>query len=694
MSNILALVRRAALAAFALSAPLSAQNNINWEWIRNSSGGDVLAGAPGQTITIRARVQNTGLTYWDGNYYLELKSDSQHLYYPSISGVGPGGVIECDFYLTLPSTTGSYSYYFTAVQNGVEYFGPTHWRSVSVESTNRPPNWTSPTGSPTATVGQSLSYEFRATDPDGNLSQMEIAWRTPSGAVWAIHPWFAAQSPISKIVTFNQGPGTYELWVNASDSAGLVRDPWSQNIAGERITITVTQATAPQITSHPSHQTVSTGGNATFSVGASGSGPLSYQWRKNGSNIAGATNASYTVSSAQLSDSGSSYSVVVTNSAGSVISNPATLTVMAGARQRFTVGAGYSTIQSAINAACAAGGQTEVYIPAGRYALNTALVLAAGANRNIWIVGEGPNITVLECATLQSGFLFDFANNSEQVVFRDFTLEPQGNCGTGIRAAFPADPVAGSSVRNVEIDNVHLLGSYGDIFTTGIELARANRARLYNCYLSNGWEGGLQGSAIKFPHRCPNAEIIACNVSHVEKAIEFSAVSSSLPHRDVLITDDVAVGVTYGVIAAGGAPTQRVTIKNTHIDTRKSGMSLYLADAIDTSILGNFLLSGEANTPGYTYAMVLNARSSSATSPNRSVISANRIHGLLQGGQIVLQGASNGSVLQYTGWGHTIGYSVWLQTSASGYTATGNHSYDPSFSVLAEGSPNTLTNNN
>ena len=42
---------------------------------------------------------------------------------------------------------------------------------------------------------------------------------------------------------------------------------------------------APSITQHPSDQTVAEGETATFSVGASGTSPLSYQWRKNGSNI-------------------------------------------------------------------------------------------------------------------------------------------------------------------------------------------------------------------------------------------------------------------------------------------------------------------------------------------------------------------------------------------------------------------------
>src|SRR5205823_8916841 len=71
----------------------------------------------------------------------------------------------------------------------------------------------------------------------------------------------------------------------------------------------------------------------TFSVQAQGSLPLSYQWQSappgssTFSNIAGATASSYTTPARALSDSGSSYRVIVTNAYGSVTSNAATLTV-------------------------------------------------------------------------------------------------------------------------------------------------------------------------------------------------------------------------------------------------------------------------------------------------------------------------------------------------------------------------------
>ncbi len=80
------------------------------------------------------------------------------------------------------------------------------------------------------------------------------------------------------------------------------------------------------ITNQPHSVEVAQGSNATFSVGVSGPAPLGYQWQLNTTNIALATNSSYTVLNAQLTNQGN-YSVVVTNAGGSVTSSNAVLTV-------------------------------------------------------------------------------------------------------------------------------------------------------------------------------------------------------------------------------------------------------------------------------------------------------------------------------------------------------------------------------
>src|SRR5579863_4736732 len=69
-------------------------------------------------------------------------------------------------------------------------------------------------------------------------------------------------------------------------------------------------ATAPpSISAQPQNATVSAGQSASFSVLASASAPLSYQWRRNGSDIANATQSSYLIANAQPADSGAQFAV-------------------------------------------------------------------------------------------------------------------------------------------------------------------------------------------------------------------------------------------------------------------------------------------------------------------------------------------------------------------------------------------------
>jgi alpha-tubulin suppressor-like RCC1 family protein len=85
--------------------------------------------------------------------------------------------------------------------------------------------------------------------------------------------------------------------------------------------------TAPEITTQPQNASVTAGQTATFSVAATGTAPLSYQWRRNGTDIAGATSASYTTPATTLADNGAQFSVVVSNAVGSVTSAATTLSV-------------------------------------------------------------------------------------------------------------------------------------------------------------------------------------------------------------------------------------------------------------------------------------------------------------------------------------------------------------------------------
>jgi len=143
------------------------------------------------------------------------------------------------------------------------------------------------------------------------------------------------------------------VWINTLDLSGgsAVRAPFATGISGGALAITVgpdgnlyylgrsadalfkiiyNNATSPFITNQPADLTVGEGQNAVLSVSALGSTPLSYQWRKNGNNIPGATNSTLAFSPAALANSGN-YTVVVSNASGNVTSEVATLTVLQNA---------------------------------------------------------------------------------------------------------------------------------------------------------------------------------------------------------------------------------------------------------------------------------------------------------------------------------------------------------------------------
>ena len=86
-------------------------------------------------------------------------------------------------------------------------------------------------------------------------------------------------------------------------------------------------AMAPVITQQPVDLTVTSSQPASFSVAATGSAPLAYQWQRNGADIAGATAATYSIGTTAPADTGAVFRAIVSNIAGSASSNNATLTV-------------------------------------------------------------------------------------------------------------------------------------------------------------------------------------------------------------------------------------------------------------------------------------------------------------------------------------------------------------------------------
>jgi hypothetical protein len=145
---------------------------------------------------------------------------------------------------------------------------------------------------------------------------------TVFGPGWNSSVWQeGVQYVVFRNVAISNSLQTVNLSVYPSASSYAV-------ISGMQIVPTGSAGTqAPFISSQPQNQSVTAGNNATFTVTASGTAPLGYQWLFNGTDLAGATNPSLTLTGVTTNQAGG-YSVIITNSAGSVLSSNASLTVL------------------------------------------------------------------------------------------------------------------------------------------------------------------------------------------------------------------------------------------------------------------------------------------------------------------------------------------------------------------------------
>jgi Beta-xylosidase len=144
---------------------------------------------------------------------------------------------------------------------------------------------------------------------------------------------------------------------------------------GSRVALVTTDA-PPTIGTQPQSRSVFAGDAVTFSVAADGSPPPTFQWKKNGVEIAGATGASYSLAEVSAADAGS-YTVVVTNSSGSVTSAIATLTVE-------TVSAGGSRFLGiATRARCGTGNDVTI----------GGFVIDGAGPKRVLIRAVGPTLT-------------------------------------------------------------------------------------------------------------------------------------------------------------------------------------------------------------------------------------------------------------------------------------------------------------
>ena len=269
-------------------------------------------------------------------------------------------------------------------------------------------------------AGTTYYYQVNSTDVKGNHGHGGNSFKTLGVSVsGTINPTSdgsgatvtlsgtqnaTATADNSGAYTFSDLPsGSYTVKPN---KAGYSFSPASQtvtvgtaNVAGVNFAAS-TSTSAPTISTQPVNQTVTAGQTATFSVVAAGTAPLSYQWQKNGVNIAGATGASYTTPVTATTDSGSTFDVVVSNTAGTITSNAATLTVNAPAIQL-----GSTSINFGNEVVNVATSQALIIKNTGTATLSIAQINPTGSAFSVSGFTLPLNITTGNQTTISVGFL-------------------------------------------------------------------------------------------------------------------------------------------------------------------------------------------------------------------------------------------------------------------------------------------------
>ena len=202
---------------------------------------------------------------------------------------------------------------------------------------------------PTLADDQS-NYRCLVTNAFGSVTSNSAVLTVTAAPTITSHPANLTVNPgqpaTFQVVARGSAPLTYQWQRNsvnipAANSADYTLADTSLNASGAKFKCVVSNAfgvvtsneatltvnAAPTITGQPADQTVAEGQPAAFTVVANGSGPLSYQWQRNGTNIPSANSSTYNIPASLFSDSGARFRCVVSNAFGSVISSEATLTV-------------------------------------------------------------------------------------------------------------------------------------------------------------------------------------------------------------------------------------------------------------------------------------------------------------------------------------------------------------------------------
>ncbi|MBI5767105.1 MAG: immunoglobulin domain-containing protein [Verrucomicrobia bacterium] len=269
---------------------------------------DVVFSLPASAITITAQpVSLSVVAGLSASFSVTASGPSPLSYQWRKNGVALSGATSST--LTLATVSAADTAAYDVVVSGGGASVTSSSAALTVNPVQSPPVITQQPASVAATSGGTATFSVNASGTPTPTYQ----WRRNSAAIAGATN---AALLLSNLQTDHAG--TYDVVV--TNSAG--------SVTSTAVTLAVTSGTgAPAISSQPSGTTVANGGAASFSVVATGTPAPTYQWRKDGTDLAGATNATLTLTNVQRTNAGT-YNVVVRNTVGSVTSSAAVLTVV------------------------------------------------------------------------------------------------------------------------------------------------------------------------------------------------------------------------------------------------------------------------------------------------------------------------------------------------------------------------------
>jgi hypothetical protein len=238
------------------------------------------------------------------------------------------------FCVTPDFPSGTYAYFLSIESDGTPKYPYTMGRWY----------YGNPTGDSVNSISETVTQQIQGA-PSATLivsatadgASVEIGWNSVEGATYQVESsadgsaWTTVANSVSSsgLTTTLTSAEANQYRVTLTSISSYDTDGTTGTAVGSTGTVVWSSPstdTAPTITAQPTAMSVDVGSSANFSVTATGTDPLAFQWSQDGVNVSGATNASYTIASATTTDAGN-YTVTITNSLGSITSSAANLTV-------------------------------------------------------------------------------------------------------------------------------------------------------------------------------------------------------------------------------------------------------------------------------------------------------------------------------------------------------------------------------